>query len=278
MPAQPSPSVALLGLGIIGKCWARNLVEDKVQLKVWNRTPKDFPGFVADPAEAVRGAEFVILVLADPDSVAETLDRIEPALGPGQLVIQSTTISPEWTKTFAARVEKTGARFLEAPFTGSRPAAEERKTVFYLGGDAQLVEQAWPLLSRIAHKLVHIGPLGSASALKLAMNMNIAMVMGGLSESLRFARAAGISDDVFFDALHANASRSGVSDLKEPKLKAGDYSPQFSLKHMDKDLRLALESAGPLELPQLQKLKELYDKGMANGWGDEDFSVLMRLL
>lgn len=277
MPSQIPPSVALLGLGIIGSRWARNLFDDGIPLRTWNRTPKDFPGFTQDPAEAVRSAEFIIMVLADPDSVAQTLDRIKPALDPGQVVIQSTTISPEWSRRFAERVEKTGARFLEAPFTGSRPAAEERKTVFYLGGDAELVERARPLLSRIGSKLVHIGPLGSASALKLAMNVNIAMVMGGLSESLRFARASGVPDDVFFDALRVNSSRSGVSDLKEPKLKAGDYAPQFSLKHMDKDLRLALETAGTVNLPQLRALKALYDSGMANGWGDEDFSVLVRI-
>lgn len=278
MPTQNLPSTAILGLGIIGERWARNLLADGVPLAVWNRTPKDFPGYTADPAEAVRGADTVILVVADPASVDSVLGKVEAALGPGKIVIQSTTISPAWTKTFAARVEKTGARFLEAPFTGSRPAAEERKTVFYLGGDAALIEDVRPLLSRIGHKLLHIGPTGSASALKLAMNMNIAMVMEGLSESLRFARASGIPDDVFFDALRANSSRSGISDMKEPKLVAGDYAPQFSLKHMDKDLRLALETAGDLDLPDLRRLKAQYDAGMKNGWGDEDFSVLMKLL
>jgi 3-hydroxyisobutyrate dehydrogenase-like beta-hydroxyacid dehydrogenase len=279
MTAQTS--VAILGLGIIGERWARNLIEDGVPLKTWNRTPKEFPGFTPDAADAVRGAGFIIMVLADPASVSSVLDTIEPTLGPGQTVIQSTTISPEWSKTFAARVEATGARFLEAPFTGSRPAAEERKTVFYLGGDEPLIEHCRPLLERIGHKLFRIGPLGAGSALKLAMNMNIALVMQGLSESLRFARAAGIPDDIYFDALSVNSSRSPLADMKEPKLKAGDYVPQFSLKHMDKDLRLALETAaaaGGLDLPNLARLKAQYDAGMAKGWGDEDFSVLMNLL
>lgn len=277
----PLPSVAILGLGIIGERWARNLIEDGVPLKTWNRTPKEFPGFTPDAADAVRGAGFIIMVLADPASVSSVLDTIEPTLGPGQTVIQSTTISPEWSKTFAARVEATGARFLEAPFTGSRPAAEERKTVFYLGGDEPLIEHCRPLLERIGHKLFRIGPLGAGSALKLAMNMNIALVMQGLSESLRFARAAGIADEVYFNALLVNSSRSPLSDMKEPKLKAGDFTPQFSLKHMDKDLRLALETAAAaddLDLPNLKRLKAQYDAGMANGWGDEDFSVLMKLL
>jgi 3-hydroxyisobutyrate dehydrogenase-like beta-hydroxyacid dehydrogenase len=274
-------NVAILGLGIIGERWARHFVEDGVPLAVWNRTPKDIPGLprpVADPAEAVRASEAVILVVADPASVSETLDRIEPALGPGKILIQSTTISPEWTLRFAERVRKTGAEFLEAPFTGSRPAAEARKTVFYLGGDAGLIARVEPLLARISSTRMRIGPPGSASALKLAMNMNIAMVMEALSESLRFSREAGIPDAVYFDALRVNSSRSGISDMKEAKLKDGDYAPQFSLKHMGKDLRLALESADGLALPQLRALYEQYEQGLAQGLGDEDFSVLMKLL
>ena len=109
------------------------------------------------------------------------------------------------------------------------------------------------------------------------MNVNIALVCQALSESLTLSRAAGLSDETYFVALKLNASRSGVSDLKEPKLRAGDYSPQFSLKHMDKDLRLALEGAAGLPLPQLRQVRELYARGMAAGWGDEDFAVLARL-
>jgi 3-hydroxyisobutyrate dehydrogenase-like beta-hydroxyacid dehydrogenase len=274
-------NTAILGLGIIGTEWAKNLMTDKVPLKVWNRTPKDVPGLppmTADPAEAVRDAELIILVVADPPAVDQVLAKIEPALGPGKILAQASTVSAEWNLKFAARVEKTGARFLEIPFTGSKPAAIERKTVFYVGGDEALLARAEPILARISQTRLHIGPLGSAASLKLAMNANIAMLLEGLCESLRFARAAGIPDEKFFAALKVNSARSAMSDLKEPKLRAGDYAPQFSLKHMDKDLRLALESVGGLGLPQLRRLKEQYDAGLAKGWGDEDFSVLLRLL
>ena len=275
-------SVALLGLGIIGAEWAKNLAADGVPLKTWNRTPKpDAPGFTADAADAARGADLVIIVVADPPAVDAVLTAIEPALAPGQIVAQASTVSAEWNLEFAARVAKTGAEFLELPFTGSKPAAVDRKTVFYAGGDEALLARAEPVLARISQTRLRIGPVGSAASLKLAMNMNIAMVLEGLCESLRFARAAGIPDETYFAALKINAARSPMSDLKEPKLIAGDYAPQFSLKHMDKDLRLALEtaeSAGGLSLPQLRALKAQYDAGMAKGFGDEDFAVLMKLL
>ena len=269
---------ALLGLGIIGEAWAKNLLADGVPLSVWNRTPKEFPGFAKDAPAAARNADLILIVVSDPPAVGQVLDQIVPALRIGQVLVQCSTISADWTKKFAEQVDKTGAQYLEAPFTGSKPAAEARKTVFYLGGEAGVMEKARPILSRLSQTLMHVGTLGSASSLKLIMNGNIAMVMEALSESLRFARAEGIPDGIFFEALKLNVSRSGVSELKEGKLISGDYAPQFSLKHMDKDLRLALETAGALDLPQLRKIKNQYDEGMRRGFGDKDFSVLMRLI
>jgi 3-hydroxyisobutyrate dehydrogenase-like beta-hydroxyacid dehydrogenase len=143
------------------------------------------------------------------------------------------------------------------------------------------VARARPILEPISSVIQHIGPLGSASTLKLAMNLNIAGVAQTLCESLALCRKAGIEDDVYFAALERNAARSGVSDLKGPKLRKRDYSPQFSLKHMAKDLRLALETAAELSvsLEQTGNLKKkVYDEGMAAGWNDDDFIGLMRLL
>jgi 3-hydroxyisobutyrate dehydrogenase-like beta-hydroxyacid dehydrogenase len=270
--------ITVLGLGIIGGAWAKNLHDDGLMVRAWNRTPKSVDYFEDDLASAVHDAELIIIVVADPAAVESILDVVVPLLKPGQLVAQSSTISAEWTLKFARRVQEAGALFLEAPFTGSKPAAEARKTVFYLGGDEAVVEQARPVLQRLASSILHVGPLGSASSLKLAMNLNIALSCEALSESLTLARSAGIPDEKFFAALHLNVARSGFSDLKEPKFRAGDYSPQFSLKHMDKDMRLALETAGKLDLPCVKTLKALYAKGIERKMGDDDFIGVIRVL
>src|SRR5208282_768016 len=167
---------AVLGLGIIGSAWAKNLIADGHTVRCWNRTPKDFPNFHASIQDAVDQVEVIFIIVYDPPAVQSVLNQILPKLGPGQLVIQSSTISAKWTQIFAEEVEKTGAWFLEAPFTGSKPAAEKRQTVYYLGGDPAVVEKARPVLEPIASAILHIGPLGSASTLKLAMNANIAGV------------------------------------------------------------------------------------------------------
>jgi 3-hydroxyisobutyrate dehydrogenase-like beta-hydroxyacid dehydrogenase len=270
--------ITVLGLGIIGSAWATNLHADGLTVRGWNRTPKTFDFYEGNLERAVGDAEMIILVVADPAAVESILDVVVPKLKRGQIVVQSSTISAAWTEKFAARVQATGAEFLEAPFTGSKPAAEARKTVFYLGGDEALIERARPILQRLGTSLLHIGPIGSASSLKLAMNLNIALVAEALAESLTLARGAGISDEKFFEALHINVGRSGFSDLKEPKYRAGDYSPQFSLKHLDKDIRLALETAGSTDLPVAKALKQLFEKGIREGMAEDDFIGSIRLL
>jgi 3-hydroxyisobutyrate dehydrogenase-like beta-hydroxyacid dehydrogenase len=270
--------ITVIGLGIIGNAWANNLHADGLNVRGWNRTPKDLPYFEPDLVKAVTDAEMIIIVVADPPAVEGILDQIVPHLKRGQLVAQSSTISAHWTKLFAKRVEATGAEFLEAPFTGSKPAAEARKTVFYLGGTAELIEKARPVLKRISAQLLHVGEIGSASSLKLAMNLNLALMAEALGESLALTRAEGIPDEKYFEALHMNVGRSGLSDLKEAKLRAGDFAPQFSLKHMNKDLQLALETVEELKLPTAEALKNLYKKAMDANLGDEDFTGAVRIL
>src|SRR5271155_2409657 len=116
--------VTVVGLGIIGSAWAQNLHADRLKVRGWNRSSKDFPFYEPDLVKAVADAEMIIIVVADPPAVESVLDVIVPHLKPGQIVAQSSTISAYWTKLFAQRGEATGAQFLETPFTGSKPAAE----------------------------------------------------------------------------------------------------------------------------------------------------------
>lgn len=272
--------IAVLGLGIIGSIWARNLVESGYEVKTWNRTYKEFPGFKASAEEAVSGTSIVFIVVSDPAAVQDVIDQILPALSCGQIVVQCSTISARYTKIFADQVTSVGASYLEAPFTGSKPAAEVRKTVFYVGGDLEVLEKARPVLQSIASEIMYIGELGTASTLKLAMNLNMAGIGQILNESLSLARAGGISDETYFNALDINAGKSGLSELKKEKLRSEDYSPQFSTKHMAKDLKLADETATEFSVPlrELKNLIQIYEAGIAAGYGEDDFIGLGRLV
>ncbi len=272
-------TIGVIGLGIIGSVWARHYAAAGKLAGTWNRTPKpETPAWKSSPAAVAEAADVVHIVVADPAAVEGILTEIAPRLGPGKVVVQSSTIDPASSTKFAALVEGRGARYLAAPFTGSRPAAEQRALVFYLGGDAGLIAELEPLLGLISGKRFVIGTNEQACALKLAMNLNIAAQMEALAEALTLVRRAGVSDDVFFNALGQNVSHSGLAKLKEPKLRSGDFSAQFSVKHLHKDLRLASRMAACTDFPVLETMRETLKTAEARGLGEEDFSAIVKLL
>lgn len=271
--------IGVLGLGIIGSVWARHYHAAGVLAGTWNRTAQpDFPLWLPAPEAVVAAADVVQIVVADPAAVESVLTRILPALGPGKVVVQSSTIDADSSAKFAALVGARGGRYLAAPFTGSKPAAEQKQSVFYLGGETSLLAEVEPLLALVsAHRFI-IGTNEQACTLKLAMNLNIAAQMQGLSEALTLSRRAGLADEIFFSALAKNVSYSGLTKLKEAKLRTGDFSPQFSVKHMHKDMRLTSRTAGCDDFPVLEAVREALKTAEARGLGDEDFSALIKVL
>ncbi|MBW8781035.1 MAG: NAD(P)-dependent oxidoreductase [Verrucomicrobia bacterium] len=271
--------IGIIGLGIIGETWARHYEAAGVLAGAWNRTARpDFPRWQPTPEAVAAAADVVQIVVADPPAVREIFARLLPALGPGKTIVQSSTIDPQSSEEFLQQVTARGARYLEAPFTGSKPAAEQRQTVYYLGGEAALIAELEPLLALVSETRFSIGTNRQAATLKLAMNLNIAAQMQALAEALTLARRAGISDDTFFTALARNASWSGLAALKQPKLRAGDFSPQFSVKHMLKDLRLASSINGCEDFPVLDTVRDRLAAAVRAGSADEDFSALIKLL
>ncbi|HTB80132.1 MAG TPA: NAD(P)-dependent oxidoreductase [Opitutaceae bacterium] len=275
-----SKTIGVIGLGLIGGVWARHYAAAGKLAGCWNRTPQpSMPAWKNSPGEVVAAADAVQIVVADPPAVAGILEKILPQLGPGKVVVQSSTIDPASSEKFSALVTARGARYLESPFTGSKPAAEQKQSVFFLGGDAALIAEMEPLLALVSAYRFHIGTGAQAAALKLALNLNIAVQMEGLGEALTMARRAGISDDVFFRVIEKNVSNSGLVKLKEAKLRTGDFSPQFSVKHMHKDMRLASATASPMGvLPLLEAVRERLRLAEERGSADEDFSALLKLL
>ena len=271
-------TIGVIGLGIIGEIWASRYHAAGKLAGTWNRTAKaDAPAWKTTALEVAKAADITQIVVADPPAVAAILDAISPALGPGKAVVQSSTIDPESAASFAARVTATGATYVESPFTGSKPAAEANQVVFFMGGAGADLAAVEPLLALVSATRFHLPTVRQAAALKLAMNLNIAAQMQALSESLSIARQAGIDDDFYFQVLGKNVSSSGLSRLKEAKLKARDFSPQFSIKHMHKDMRLA-RAASPLALPVLDTVRDCLARAEAKGLGDEDFASLIRLI
>lgn len=271
--------VGVIGLGLIGSVWAANYAADGLLAATWNRSRKaHVPMAVADAAAVARASTVVHVVVSDPPAVEGVLSAIEPALGSSHLVIQSTTIDPGSAGRFAERVKATGASYVEAPFMGSRPAAEQRKTVFMLGGAERAVRRADEVLSHLASARHVVGTEVQAAALKLSLNLHVAVTMQGICEGLSLARQSGLADEVFFEILRPTALWSGFHAMKEPKLRSGDLSPQFSVKHMLKDVRLATELARPGTTPLGAAVREQLARAHEAGLSDEDMAALIKVL
>lgn len=271
-------NVAVLGLGLIGSIWAKHYATDGRLAATWSRSPKpDLPFQIEDIEACAAKSEFIQLCLYDADSVREVLQQLLPHLNARHTVIQSSTIDGESAEEFSRLVQDSGARYIEAPFTGSKPAAEERKTVFFLGGEDKVVEAAESVLKTISTKRFHIGTPKQAASVKLAMNLQISGISQALCESITMTRDAGIHDDIFFDVMKQNVAWSGLSALKEPKLREADFSPQFSIKNMHKDMRLAKKTAGG-KMPLLETIADCLQAAEDAGYGEDDFISLIRSL
>lgn len=271
--------IGLLGLGIIGQAWAQRYAATGCLGGVWNRSPKpDAPGWQDSPEAVVRACSAVQIVVADPPAVQQILDRILPELKPGKTLIQSSTIDPESSERFEAQVRATGAAYVEAPFTGGAKAGLEGKTVFFMGGRPEEIDAIEPILEALSETRFRAGTGRQAASIKLAMNLNLAIQMAGFAESLTFARRAGISDDLYFQILSRNMGHSPLIDLKEEKFRKADFSPQFSVKHMAKDTRLATAASAGAHFPLLGAARQCLEAAEAKGMGDEDYSSILRLL
>ena len=274
-------NITVIGLGIIGSIWAQHLAKDGHQVRTWNRSAKpNAPGFTPQLLDSINGEELIMVVVADPPAVQHILDAIAPALKKGVIVAQHSTVGVSDTERFAAQVQDTGAYYLDMPFTGSKPAAEQRQNVFFVGDNQQILPQVEGVYKSLAKKLLPIGGIGKASAIKLAFNLLIANLNQAQSESFELARRSGIDPAIFFDALNYNVAKSGLADLKQTKYISGDYSPQFSIKHMHKDLRLALAHAKTLDLTlaETATVQGLYAEAEKRGLGDQDFSALLEIV
>jgi 3-hydroxyisobutyrate dehydrogenase-like beta-hydroxyacid dehydrogenase len=272
--------VGVIGLGIIGSRVAKNLRKKGFEVYVWNRTPKAEPNFVSSPAEVAKAAQIIQIFVSNDAAVLETLAALRTGLTPNHLILIHSTISPEAVQKARDTVTSTGAHLVDAPFTGSKGAAESGQIVYYLAGDKADLERAQPVLEASRKALVYFSRFGDASLVKIATNMVTAAIVQALTEALTITERAGIDPQELLSAIENNACRSGVSDFKLKAIIARDFDPNFSLMNMLKDSRLALGLAKSLglQLPLAQTVNDLLTEADAKGWSQQDFAVASNLV
>lgn len=274
---------AFLGLGIMGRFMALNLVKAQHDLTVWNRTRgKIVPGArsAASPKDAASNAEVVWLCVSDTAAVEQVLfgkDGVIHSLKPGAVVVDSSTIAPAASADFASRIREKGCEFLDAAITGSKIAAEGGTLIFMVGGKSEVIERVRPLFDAMGKKIIHIGENGKGEAAKLAMNLMIALIYEGFAEALTLATRLGVDQKALFELIQSSMVRSGVVDYKMPFVEKRDFSPNFPLRLMHKDIRLMLEAAkqSGVSLPGLETVNQIYNQTSAAGKDDLDYAVTL---
>jgi len=278
--------VAFLGMGIMGRPMAANLVKAGHEVSIWNRTPgKDLEGArtASTPADAARGAEVVWMCVSDTHAVEGLLfgpDGAEQSLAAGMIVVDSSTISPSATLRFAERVKARGADYVDAPVTGSKIAAEAGSLIFMVGAEESVLARLQPLFQAMGKQVFHMGETGKGQATKLAMNLQIALIYEGFAEALTLATKLGVDINRLMPLVQASMVRSGVVEYKAPFIMKRDFSPNFPLRLMLKDIHLTLDAAkeARVRLPGLEAVEEVYDLAAEEGQKDLDYAATLTLL
>ena len=278
MSRKVRKNVGVIGLGIIGSRVAAGLRATGYQVYVWNRSAKPAPNFLGSPAEVADSAEIIQIFVADAQALFDVIEAMSEVLSARHVIMCSATVGPEAVLEAAQLVEARGAQFLDAPFTGSKVAAEKRQLVYYVGGAEPAFLRVRPVLELTSKSIIRMGDVGHAATIKVVTNMISAVTAQVLAEALSIVQKAGLEPELLGAAIEQNACRSGVIDLKLPKMMSGDYEPHFSLKHMFKDVQLGIHMANALdiEIPATTVTAGVMYGALNNGWGDLDYSALFK--
>lgn len=270
----------------MGRGMATNLVKGGHEVAVWNRTAgRRVEGAHAatSPADAAKDAEVVWMCVSDTAAVERVLfssDGVEPQLREGMIVVDSSTISPDATRQFAGRVRQRGADYVDAPVTGSKIAAESGQLIFMAGGREETLEKLQPFFQAMGKTVIRMGETSMGQSAKLAMNLMIALIYEGFAEALVLSGKLGVDPQALVSLIQASMVRSGVVDYKAPFVLRRDFTPNFPMRLMYKDILLMLEASkqARVKIPALETVKEVYELAIEEGQQELDYAATLTLL
>jgi 3-hydroxyisobutyrate dehydrogenase len=275
-------NVSLLGTGTMGAGIASNVVRAGFPLRVWNRTRKKAEPLgalgatvAATPAEAVRGADVVITMLFDADSVDATMRQARDGLKQGAIWVQQSTVGADGADRLALLAADLGLVYVDAPVLGSRQAADDGTVVVLASGPPQSKDQVAPIFDVIGSRVLWVGAAGAGSRLKLASNAWVLLVVEGVAESLSLARELGVDPRLFLDSIAGGALDSPYVQAKGSAMLEGDFSPSFALAGAAKDAGLIVAAArqSGLELGVAEAARDEYRRAVEAGHGSEDLAA-----
>lgn len=283
--------VGFIGLGIMGRGMSRNLLEAGFDLTVWNRTRERAAEVVdagatlaGSPAEVARACDIVVTCVSDTPDVEHVVtgdDGVLTGASAGDLVVDCSTISPEVTRTLAARLAERGVEMLDAPISGGSEGAAQGTLSIMVGGPAEQFERARGVFEAMGSSITHVGEQhGAGQAVKLVNQILVVHNMLGISEALLLATAEGLDLQRTLDAVTGGAAGSWMLSNRGPQVIARDWSPGFTIDLQQKDLRLVLEAFERLRLPAVGTalISQLYATLQYRELGADGNHALVRAL
>ncbi|MHB1700929.1 MAG: NAD(P)-dependent oxidoreductase [Acidobacteriaceae bacterium] len=282
--------VALLGLGTMGGGMAANLLKAGFPLAVYNRTAAKAEALAASgarvaatPAAAVKSAAVVIAMLADDDASRAVWMGADGALNAAEsdaVLVEASTVSPAWIAELAAAANARGLELLDAPVTGSRLAAAAGQLTFLAGGDDAALAKAAPVLRTLSKEIVHLGPVGSGAMMKLINNFLCGVQVASLAEAVAWIERSGLDRDKALTLLKNGAPGSPMISAISERMASSDYTVNFLLKLMSKDIQYAHATAAKsgVELRTAAAARSLFEIAAAEGHAEQDMSSVVEPL
>ena len=285
-----NPSIALLGLGTMGRGMTANLLKTGFPLTVWNRTRSKADALsssrtavVDTPTQAAQDATVVIAMLAD-DAASRAAwlgeDGAMAGMSSGSVAVECSTLSPDWIRELHEAVTQRGLRMVEAPVTGSRTQAEAGQLNFLVGADQEVLDAVTPVLRCMSRDILHLGPVGSGAQLKLINNFLCAVQVASFAEALAWMEQTGLRLDTALDFLKRGAPGSGILSAMSERMTHRTYEVNFLLRLMAKDLRYARLAAAQLgiDVSTSSPAQDLFRQAEDQGLGEKDMSAVVEVV
>lgn len=284
------PSIGFIGLGIMGRSMALNLVTAGEGVVVWNRTRSRSDDLAAagatiadTPADVARSCDIVMICVSDTPDVEAVVfgdDGVAEGLHDASVVVDHSTISPAATKDFAARVNRLGAHWLDAPVSGGSEGAANATLSIMVGGDPEQLARVLPYLEIIGTTITHVGPQGAGQLVKAVNQILVVVNQLAVSEALLLAEAGGLDLVATLKAVEGGAAGSWMLSNRGPQMIERDWTPGFTIDLQQKDLRLVLEAADALgvPLPGTALVFQMYRALQSRELGSEGNHALVKAL
>lgn len=280
------PTVAFLGLGRMGLPMAMNLIRAGFHVRVWNRTLSRTRVFAAaggvpaaTPADATRGADVVITMLADGPAVRAAMERPEGGLdgaAPGQIWVQMSTVGVEWTDALSGLAAAHKVSYVDAPVSGSEGPARTGDLVILASGPADVQDKLAPVFGALGRSTVWLGAAGAGTRAKLVLNNLLVDLVEATAEALTFAKDLELDPADIVELLRLTPLGAPLAVQKAQAMLAGDFRPAFALKHAIKDAGLAIDAAREraTELALTEALLPRWQRAADAGHADDDLSAV----